>query len=68
MSNGDCFSQPGLATSMRERAILMNQLKIGYNLPIAVKKDNLYPKNFDVSRFEFSQRGTFSTIPFPASP
>jgi hypothetical protein len=27
----------------------MNRLKIGYNLPIAPKKDNLYPRNFDVS-------------------
>jgi hypothetical protein len=68
MANGECFPQPGLAASMRERAVLMNQLKIGYNLPIAPKKDNLYPRNFDVSRFEFSQAGNYSTIPFPPSP
>jgi hypothetical protein len=43
-------------------------LKIGYNLPIAPKKDNLYPRNFDVSRFEFSQFGNFSVETFPPSP
>lgn len=68
MADGSCFGNPALAASMRERAVLMNQLKIGYNLPIAPKKDNIYPRNFDVSRFEFSQRGNFSTIPFPPSP
>jgi hypothetical protein len=64
---GTCVTA-GLAASMRERGVLMNQLKIGYNLPIAPKKDNLYPRNFDVSRFEFSQPGNFSTSPFPPSP
>src|SRR5215213_8147638 len=68
MADGSCFGNPALAASMRERAVLMNQLKIGYNLPIAPRKDNRYPRNFDVSRFEFSQHGNFSTIPFPASP
>ena len=64
---GTCMTR-GLAASMRERGVLMNQLKIGYNLPIAPKKDNLYPRNFDVNRFEFSQPGNFSTNPFPPSP
>ncbi|MFB9265062.1 hypothetical protein ACFFWD_18195 [Bradyrhizobium erythrophlei] len=64
---GTCVTA-GLAASMRERGVLMNQLKIGYNLPIAPRKDNLYPKNFDVNRFEFSQPGNFSTNPFPPSP
>jgi len=68
MADGSCFGNPALATSMRERAVLMNQLKIGYNLPIAPRKDHRYPRNFDVSRFEYSQRGNFSTIPFPPSP
>ena len=58
----------GLASSMRARSVIMNQLKLGYNLPIAPKKDNLYPRNFDVNRFEFSQGGNFSTNPFPPSP
>lgn len=64
---GTCVTA-GLAGSMRERGVLMNQLKIGYNLPIAPRRDNLYPKNFDVNRFEFSQPGNFSTSPFPPSP
>jgi hypothetical protein len=64
---GTCVTA-GLSASMRERGVLMNQLKIGYNLPIAPKKDNLYPRNFDVSRFEFSQFGNFSVETFPPSP
>jgi hypothetical protein len=64
---GTCVTA-GLAGSMRERGVLLNQLKIGYNLPIAPKKDNLYPRNFDVSRFEFSQFGNFSVETFPPSP
>lgn len=64
---GTCVTA-GLAGSMRERGVLMNQLKIGYNLPIAPKRDNVYPKNFDVNRFEFSQPGNFSTNPNPPSP
>ena len=64
---GTCVTA-GLAGSMRERGVLMNQLKIGYNLPIAPRRDNTYPKNFDVNRFEFSQPGNFSTSPFPPSP
>ena len=58
----------GLAGSMRLRGVLMNQLKIGYNLPIPATLDNTYPKDFDVNRFEFSQRGNFSTRRFPPSP
>jgi hypothetical protein len=64
---GTCVTV-GLAASMRERGTLMNQLKIGYNLPIAPRLDNLYPRNFDVNRFEFSQPGNFSTNPAPPSP
>lgn len=65
---GTCVTA-GLAGAMRERGVLMNQLKIGYNLPIAPRNDNtLYPKNFDINRFEFSQRGNFSTRRFPLSP
>jgi hypothetical protein len=64
---GTCVTA-GLSASMRERGVLLNQLKIGYNLPVAPKKDNLYPRNFDVSRFEFSQFGNFSVETFPPSP
>src|SRR5713226_5929722 len=64
---GTCVTA-GLSASMRERGVLMNQLKIGYNLPIAPRNDNLYPRNFDVNRFEFSGHGNFSTNPFPPSP
>ena len=58
----------GLAGSMRLRSVLMNQLKIGYNLPIPPSLSNTYPKNFDVNRFEFSQRGNFRTRASPPSP
>ncbi len=64
---GTCVTS-GLAASMTLRGTLMNQLKIGYNYPIPPRKDNMYPKNFDVNRFEFSQPGNFSTSPFPPSP
>lgn len=64
---GTCVTA-GLAASMRERGTMMNQLKIGYNLPIAPRYDNLYPRNYDVNRFEFSQPGNFSTNPNPPSP
>jgi len=64
---GTCVTA-GLAGSMRLRGVLMNQLKIGYNLPIPPQLDNTYPKNFDVNRFEFSQRGNFRTRASPPSP
>ena len=64
---GTCVTA-GLSASMTLRGTLMNQLKIGYNYPIPPRKDNMYPKNFDVNRFEFSQPGNFSTNPFPPSP
>lgn len=64
---GTCVTA-GLAASMRERSTLMNQLKIGYNLPIAPKRDNAYPRELDVSRFEFSHEGNFSINPHPPSP
>lgn len=64
---GTCVTS-GLAASMRERGTLMNQLKIGYNLPIPPKRDNIYPREFDVSRFEFSHHGNFSVNPNPPSP
>lgn len=64
---GTCVTA-GLAGSMRLRSVLMNQLKIGYNLPIPPSLSNTYPKNFDVSRFEFSQRGNFRTRASPPSP
>jgi len=63
---GTCVTA-GLSGSLQERSVLLN-LRIGYNLPIAPKKDNLYPRNFDVSRFEFSQPGNFSVETFPPSP
>lgn len=64
---GACVNR-GLAAAMTERSVLMNQLKLGYNLPIAPRKDDLYPRNFDVNRFEFSHEGNFSTNPNPQSP
>lgn len=64
---GTCVTA-GLAGSMRLRSVLMNQLKIGYNLPIPPGLSNTYPKNFDVNRFEFSQRGNFRTRASPPSP
>jgi hypothetical protein len=64
---GTCVTA-GLAGSMRLRSVLMNQLKIGYNLPIPPSLSNTYPKNFDVNRFEFSQLGTFRTRASPPSP
>jgi hypothetical protein len=64
---GTCVTA-GLAGSMRLRSVLMNQLKIGYNLPIPPQLDNTYPRNFDVNRFEFSQRGNFRTRASPPSP
>ncbi len=64
---GTCVTA-GLAGSMRLRSVLMNQLKIGYNLPIPPSLSNTYPKNFDVNRFEFSQRGNFRTRASPPSP
>ena len=64
---GTCVTA-GLAASTQLRGTLMSQLKIGYNLPIPPRKDTLYPRNFDVSRFEFSQPGNFSVETFPPSP
>jgi hypothetical protein len=64
---GTCVTA-GLAASTQLRGTLMSQLKIGYNLPIPPRKDTLYPRNFDVSRFEFSQSGNFSVETFPPSP
>jgi hypothetical protein len=64
---GTCVTT-GLAASMRLRSLVMDQQKIGYNFPMPPSKDNSYPKNFDVNRFEFSQPGNFSTNPFPPSP
>jgi hypothetical protein len=64
---GTCVTA-GLAGSMRLRSVLMNQMKIGYNLPIPPAMDNNYPRNFDVNRFEFSQHGTFRTRASPPSP
>lgn len=64
---GTCVTA-GLAGSMRLRSILMNQLKIGYNLPIPPSLSDTYPTNFDVNRFEFSQRGNFRTRASPPSP
>jgi hypothetical protein len=64
---GTCVTA-GLAASTQLRGTLMSQLKIGYNLPIPPRKDTLYPRNFDVSRFEFSQFGNFSVETFPPSP
>ena len=59
----------GLAASVQLRAhALLSQLKIGYNLPIPPRRDNQFPKNFDVNRFEFSQPGNFSVETFPPSP
>ena len=58
----------GLAASVQLRATLLSQLKIGYNLPIPPRRDNQFPKNFDVNRFEFSQPGNFSVETFPPSP
>jgi hypothetical protein len=49
---------------MRERDVLMDQLKLGHNLPIAPKTDNFYPKNFDVNRFESG--GQLQHQPVPA--
>jgi hypothetical protein len=64
---GTCVTA-GLAGSMRLRGVLMNQMKIGYNLPIPPQLDNTYPTNFDVNRFEFSQRGNFRIRASPSSP
>jgi hypothetical protein len=64
---GTCVTA-GLAASVQLRGTLMSQLKIGYNLPIPPRKDTLFPRNFDVSRFEFSQPGNFSVETFPPSP
>ena len=64
---GTCVTS-GLAASVQLRGTLMSQLKIGYNLPIPPSKDTQFPRNFDVSRFEFSQPGNFSVETFPPSP
>jgi hypothetical protein len=64
---GTCVTA-GLAASVQLRGTLMSQLKIGYNLPIPPRKDAQFPRNFDVSRFEFSQPGNFSVETFPPSP
>lgn len=64
---GTCVTA-GLAASVQLRGTLMSQLKIGYNLPIPPRKDTQFPRNFDVSRFEFSQPGNFSVETFPPSP
>ena len=64
---GTCVTA-GLAASVQLRATLLSQLKIGYNLPIPPRRDNQFPRNFDVSRFEFSQPGNFSVETFPPSP
>ncbi len=64
---GTCVTA-GLAASVQLRATLLSQLKIGYNLPIPPRKDTQFPRNFDVSRFEFSQPGNFSVETFPPSP
>ena len=64
---GTCVTA-GLASSVQLRATLLSQLKIGYNLPIPPRRDNQFPKNFDVNRFEFSQPGNFSVETFPPSP
>ena len=64
---GTCVTA-GLAASVQLRATLLSQLKIGYNLPIPPRRDNQFPKNFDVNRFEFSQPGNFSVETFPPSP
>jgi hypothetical protein len=64
---GTCVTA-GLTASVQLRATLLSQLKIGYNLPIPPRRDNQFPKNFDVNRFEFSQPGNFSVETFPPSP
>jgi hypothetical protein len=64
---GTCMTR-GLVASLQLRSVLANQAKIGYNLPIPPTADGTYPREFDVSRFDFSQRGNFSVRPQPASP
>ena len=64
---GTCMTR-GLVASLQLRSVLANQAKIGYNLPIPPSADGTYPREFDVSRFDFSQRGNFSIRPQPASP
>lgn len=68
MADGKCVN-PALASAMRQRGVLMNQLKISQTaLPVPAHQDNVVPRATQFNRFELGDSGNFSVNPDPRSP
>jgi hypothetical protein len=69
MADGTCFPNSRLAASNRFLSVHETQVLInGFAYPNPVGQDGTFMKGWEAERFNYTQRGQFSTNPNPVSP